>query len=226
MESTPKIPMADLRPYECQLRPAQVLVFGHSFVRRLNQDLIKKIGQYHNLGIDYNLAQINWLGIGGMSTKQARMEQLIVIQHLKPDVVYIELGTLDLLEKRPESVASEIHDLVLDILSLDVKRVTVGQVIYRDESEDLDSQETEEFNGRVYDCNHYLGEFLQPHFTPGSRLWKHKGFWNSAYPLLMDDGLHLNTMGTYRLYRSIRGAVLQSVYSIPELFTPFGQLNY
>ena len=38
-------------------------------------------------------------------------------------------------------------------------------------------------------------------------VWKHKGFWNPQSTLFRDDGVHLNDLGNYKLYRSIRGAM-------------------
>ena len=125
--------MPDTRPVLRQIKPAQVLVFGHSFVKRLNRSLIKNRGSYHNLGLNYEFAEVHWLGVGGLSVKNARAEQLIVVEHIRPDVVYVELGTVDLSDDElgPEEVASALHELALDMLALDVKRVIIGQVLFR-----------------------------------------------------------------------------------------------
>ena len=209
---------ADTRPVLRQLRPAQVLVFGHSFVRRLNRDLNKNKGSYHNLGLNYDFAEVHWLGIGGLGVKDARAEQLIVVEHLRPDVVYVELGTVDLsdLELGAEEVGSLLHELALDMLALGVKRVIIGQILFRD-GKGI-PHDNPYFNQRVLLANQYLEAVLHPCNTLGTRFWKHKGLWQSQYPTLVKDGVHLNKLGTNRLYRSIRGAVIQEIYSIHELF--------
>ena len=209
---------ADTRPVLRQLRPAQVLVFGHSFVRRLNKRLIKNKGAYHNLGLNFEFAEVHWLGIGGLNIKDARAEQLIVVEHLRPDVVYVELGTVDLsdIEMGPEEVASHLHELALDMMALGVKRVIIGQILFRD-GRGIPN-DTPYFNQRVLLANQILEAILHPVNTMGTRFWKHKGLWQSEYPTLVKDGVHLNRLGEGRLYRSIRGAVIQEVYSIQELF--------
>ena len=158
-----------------QMRPAQVLVFGHSFVRRLNEWMIRNKGQYHNLSLDFQFAEVHWMGIGGLSVHNAQMEQLIVVEHLRPDVVYVELGTIDLCEpgSGPELVASNIHDLVLDLQALGVQRVIVGEVIRREGSGI--PEDCTDINEKIRLCNQILKVLLHPHFTPGARFWHHKG---------------------------------------------------
>ena len=38
--------------------------------------------------------------------------------------------------------------------------------------------------------------------------WRHKGLKVSKYNILEVDGVHLNWLGSYRLYRSLRGFVI------------------
>ena len=41
--------------------------------------------------------------------------------------------------------------------------------------------------------------------------WKHNGFWNPQSTVFRDDGVHLNDLGNYKLYCSIRGGILRAV---------------
>ena len=208
----------DARGVQVQLRPAQVLIFGHSFVKNLNRFLRENHGDYHNLGFDYSRAHVHWLGIGGMRVDQARGEQLIAVERVRPDIVYVELGTVDMTNPKlgPEEIGSEIHELALDMIALGVKKVIVGEIIHR-EGKGIPRRMLY-VNQRVNIANLYLSAVLGPQFTPKARFWRHKRFWHSAYPLLKKDGVHPNTLGSRRLFRSIRGAVLQAIFSLPELF--------
>ena len=40
--------------------------------------------------------------------------------------------------------------------------------------------------------------------------WKHKGFMNSQELIFHTDGVHFNDLGSYKLFRSYRGAVLRA----------------
>ena len=39
--------------------------------------------------------------------------------------------------------------------------------------------------------------------------WKHKGVMNSQEPIFRSDGVHFNDLGSYKLFRSYRGSILQ-----------------
>ena len=74
------------------------------------------------------------------------------------------------------------------------------------------------FNQRVLLTNQYLSVVLSPHVGPNSTFWHHRDMWQDDHPLLRRDGVHFNAKGTWRLFRSIGGAVIQTVYSLQELF--------
>ncbi len=40
--------------------------------------------------------------------------------------------------------------------------------------------------------------------------WKHKGMWNSRANVYRDDGVHLNDLGNFKFYRSIRGLIIHA----------------
>ena len=60
----------------------------------------------------------------------------------------------------------------------------------------------------------YLRVVLDP--LPYAMFWGHTGFWKTKANFYTPDGLHLNTRGQHKLYRSFKGAV----------FTPFAQFSF
>ena len=55
----------------------------------------------------------------------------------------------------------------------------------------------------------YLQVVLEP--IPYAIYWGHRGFWKARHDFFVANGVHLNSKGQYKLYRSFRGAVLKSM---------------
>lgn len=184
--------------------PVRVLILGHSFIRRLREFLASHV----SLNTNFLLAEyceIKWHGIGGRTVSKVRDFDLGIVEIFRPDIVILQLGSNDLVDGDPLSIASAIEDLVTLLHdSFQVKRVCVCQTLYRVSSP--------AYNQRVRDLIKYLKVLLEP--LPYSLYWKHRGFWNSTVGLYSGDGVHLNARGHYRLYRSLRGAVLRSLHSL------------
>ena len=69
---------------------------------------------------------VQMIGISGRTVPKALSLDLDVIRKLKPDIVILEFGTNDLSSCRPETVGSNIEDLVrifLDSLGVAVVEV-------------------------------------------------------------------------------------------------------
>ena len=83
--------------------------------------------------------------------------------------------------------------------SYGVKFVCVCQTIRR--------RSATAFNKNVDLLTHYLRVVLEP--IPYAIYWGHRSFWKARHYFYAADGVHLNSMGQYKLYRSFRGAVLK-----------------
>ena len=191
--------------------PITVLVFGHSFIWRLNRYLVDSFGPNHNLEFEFNIANVFFYSIGGMPVDQARVEELGIVLYYRPQLVYIEMGTNELCDYyyTPDVVGREIQNLVEDMLSLGVREVIVGEVIFRNPRGI--PRQMNDYNERVLQLNQYMEVFINSTFTPRGMLWRHRGLWNSIFPTLQHDGTHLNMYGLYRYYRSVRGAIMQGL---------------
>ena len=196
----------------------QVLIMGHSFVHRFHKFLAQ--GSERRVGLDLNLsrsAHKHYYGVGGHTVDKLSKYNLLVVGHLKPEIVILELGLNDLSPSgaRPERVGSKIESLVqLLHAQYGVKFIVVCQTINRA----LCPRSAPSYHDRVAPLNRYLSVVLEK--LPFATFWCHKGLHKPNVPILCKDGIHLNHMGQYALYRSYRGAILCALRSISRSLSP------
>lgn len=183
--------------------PPTVLLFGHSFIRRLREDLRTQFDpradEAFNLSND---AIVHLHGVGGRTVRKLIQYDLGVISSLSPHALILEIGTNDLSDLRPEVVGSEIEELVRLLLdSYSVRVIGVCEVIPR--------VRAPFFNAAARMLNQYLRGVLDP--IPNVFCWQHRGFSEPSLHPYLSDGVHVNPGGQYLLYRSYRGAILQSL---------------
>lgn len=174
-----------------------VLILGHSFVKRLRQDLESG---FHGLAKpDFGLkgsATVHLFGVGGRTVSKVQQHDLHVVSLVAPDIVLLEIGTNDLSHRAPEVVGSSLEELVhLLLREFSVRVIGVCHVIPRG----ANCSHFSDFNAKAGVLNRYLSVVLEP--IPNVFSWYHKGFTNPAQALLA-DGVHVNPIRQYRLYRS------------------------
>ena len=191
-------------PYD--VSPVNVLLYGHSFVTHL-KDYIATLPSYMwNLGMDRNVAQISYKGLGGATVDRLRRPVTLGdVQRQRPEIVVIEAGTNDLARDylTPGDVCEEMVKLVRDVIDCHVREVIVCQVILRGEEGML--RAVDDFPDKVYEYNHLIESELE--FIPRANFWHHRNLWDVDLEEHVEDGTHLNNLGHKKLYRSIRGAV-------------------
>ena len=130
-----------------------VLVLGHSFIRRLRDDLRSQFDSRADdtFGLSHD-ANVHLHGVGGLTVKRLRSD-LGIVSSLSPQVVILEIGTNDLTRLHPEVTGSEIEELVL----LDTFSVWVIGVC-----EVLPRARAPFFNDAALILNQYLGGVLEP----------------------------------------------------------------
>ena len=182
----------------------RVLILGHSFIRRLREYIGRNADLDANLHILEGI-ELKWHGVGGRTVLKTVQFDLTVVEKFMPDIVILQLGTNDLSHLPAVNVGSAIEDLTRSLYDLlNVKCVCVCQTIYR--------TGTPTFNKNVILLNQYLKVVLEP--IPYAMFWSHKGFWRAKTNFMARDGIHLNGLGQYKLYRSLRGAVLRCLQSL------------
>ena len=90
-----------------------VLLLGHSFVRRLSEDLRSQFDKRADENFKLsNDAIVHLHGVGGLTGRRLVQSKLGVVSSLSPHAVVLEISTNDLSALRPEVVGSEIEKLV------------------------------------------------------------------------------------------------------------------
>lgn len=192
---------------------SNILILGHSFVRRLQTFLTEHHDRRaaHNMNLPHE--NVSFLGIGGRTVPKMLSFDLDKIKAFQPKVIILELGTNDLcvVGQRPESVGSDIEHLV-QVLHDDcgAEFIMVCLVIYRSAI----PPHVPDFSHKVDLLNKYLKVVLEP--LPYAEAWSHRGLQSPSIAVLCRDGVHLNAAGNYALYRSYRGAIL---FALKELAT-------
>ena len=97
---------------------SRVLIFGHSFVRRLRTDLLARMLDLQGI------ADINMYDVGGWTIPRLRKFDLWVILKISRNIVSLEIGTSGL-ANTPEVVGSEIEYLVKLLISKYLVRAMV-----------------------------------------------------------------------------------------------------
>ena len=57
-------------------RPATVLILGDSFIKRLQCYSFNKFGQYDNLGLHYQMANVQWHGVSGLTLRKLQEDHM------------------------------------------------------------------------------------------------------------------------------------------------------
>ena len=189
--------------FSMALSPPTVLILGHSFIRRLMDDLKSNFDP--RAAEDFHLsgdAMIHLHGVGGRTVLKLRQHDLGCVSSLRPDIIILEIGTNDLADLRPEVVGSEIDELVHFLLvSFSVRVIGVCEVIPR--------VRAPFFNAAAPIFNQYINAIFES--IPNVFCWRHRGFDNPSVNPYLPDGVHVNSLGQYSLYRSYRGAILKAI---------------
>ena len=83
----------------------KIMIPGHSFVRRPSGDWAKS-------NFDLEDVKVPLFGVGGKTVEKIKQFDLANVSRFAPDVVILEIGTNDLCNEPPETVGSQIDELV------------------------------------------------------------------------------------------------------------------
>ena len=156
--------------------PLKILVFGHSFGRRLRDDL--KVPFDDRACRDFHLqgtAKVRLYGVGGLTVSKLRQRDLSVVSSFAPDIVILEIGTNDLTVDQPEVVGSAIEELVhflKEVLSIHERR----------------------FLTNLSQCLTSIFEWYYPALS-NVFCCQYRGFHSPSRSPYKSDGVHVNSFG-------------------------------
>lgn len=178
------------------------LILGHSFVHRLHSFIEEE--RDARTRPDFGLTNIHWHGIGGRTVPRLIQHDLGLLNYVQPNVVILIIGSNDLSNPHlhPTSIGSNIDDLVNRLhFDFGVSFIVVNQVHKRT------VQPHPHYNDHVDIINNYLSVVIDQY--PYAKFWKNVGL-KDPHPNLLRDGVHLNAVGQYKFYRSVRGAIIKA----------------
>ena len=125
-----------------------------------------------------------------------------MVSRLASDIATLQVATNDLTKLGPEIVGSAIEDLVVYLRdNLKVRVVCVCHVIPQGDS----YRHSASFNNKARSLYKVVQALLEPLLEVFC--WFHWGFLNPSRDLFLSDGVHVNKVGQYILYRSHKGAI-------------------
>ena len=104
-----------------------VLIVGHYFVRRLANYALSA-GEM-NMNLNEGDCAVTFMGKGGMSVHQLRSHFDEIVSRC-PDVLYVEIGTLDISGRDPLELADEVFELARSFSARVVRRVVIAQIFF------------------------------------------------------------------------------------------------
>jgi len=189
-----------------------VTIVGHSFVTRLQQYL-DNTNHVLPPTTFFPAAHLSHIGVGGCYLQGSKFDSLYNrltthLNHNPCNVLFIELGTNDLDSgASPAYVATALYNLADHLQSTyNLRYVFIATIINRN------SHQYPAFQQRARDANQAINSLVTHLANPHIKVWDHRNFNNPRTNILAPDGVHLNTVGLRRYWRSVRGAITYAAH--------------
>ena len=157
--------------------------------------------------------EVLFCGISGLriGNDNAMKRVYAFIRAKRPDIVIVQLGENDIGSMCPLSLASKIEDMSVAFLErYTVKRVVICELFTRLRDRSIAPEAYSERRARA---NQYLSDLLAD--RDDVQFWNHRRTFQTKTPIFARDGVHVNSFGQQRFYRSLRLAIMQTVRALP-----------
>lgn len=190
--------------------PINVCIVGTSHVRRLRDAINASADPAFSKNFGLSDVHVSFVCGGGWTLSNIE-HALPLIREQHPQYIILKVGSNDLCSANLQesiSVADGIVETAKHLRhSCHTKGVLVCSVTYRGQGRYLPTAHAvETYNEKVHLANKFLKAVIED--EPGLEYWRHKGMSESIASLLSADGVHVNPAGQFKLYKSIRGAIL------------------
>ena len=196
-------------PRKWDIMTVQCLYYGHSFVHRYST-WVQNNPRYKDGGLRNGELNMLYHGEGGAKVERLlHQDNLQVVESLAPDAVIVEVGTNDLADEgyRPSDLLQQVLKLINELKDRRVRYICVCSVIYRGKNA---KRTCEGYQGKVVAYN--LQAAARINRLPNCMFWKHPGFWKNINECVVKkDKVHLNDLGQYKLYNSLRSVCMRIV---------------
>lgn len=192
--------------------PIKVMIWGHSFVRRLQQFIQLDPGRSNlSLTTDKHLVFIRYRG--GGRTIHAKWDYHF-IRELQAEIVLIDIGTNDIDSQHvsPDVVAQQVFNIAKTLIYFyNVKRVILMEVLFRSESGDFRPLHNKNFVSDAHQYNNKIKILInsQPQRDSAPIVYLHHRGLVQDWCNYLIDGVHLNPQGMLKYFNSIRRAILR-----------------
>jgi lysophospholipase L1-like esterase len=181
----------------------EIMLLGSSFVKRLQQFRREMV-------VDGKRVELR--GYPGATV--AKLDGVVrSLEDQKYKTVILQIGSNDLTHQRctPDAFIDSLSHLVNFLVEQrGVQKVVVMEILFRQHANRFRMRMTiQDYNNSVRRAN----QLLAARCSVSSRMlfWQH-GRYLHGRQVICNDGVHLNDAGLRRYWRSVRGAVLKSIW--------------
>ena len=98
------------------------------------------------------------------------------------------------------SIASNLEDIATELINdFHVRRIYICEIFARKKPKNISPDHYEK---RRLDHIRYLTTMVE--HESRIRIWRHRRIFESAQEMFLEDGIHVNSLGQKRFYRSVR----------------------
>ena len=193
----------------------KVLILGHSFIRRLEEDINnpKKLQFHMNFGLNQCAAvymhESSWKISLDYDAFLNQVRHKLTFTTRTFDAAVIQLGGNDLCLRycNPLELASKLDDFANWLKqNCAVRVVYICELFTRKRARFVSP---ENYEARRIATNTYLATLLED--SDSIKIWRHRRIFNSPNNIFDGDGTHLNCLGTKKFYESLKRAVILAI---------------
>ena len=197
-----------------RLAAMKVLILGDSHITWLDRFVrATRPGRTDGFAVDGHNCVVRCVGRPGATLLHLRscaVRRRVDAEAAHVVILHVGGNDLDSLPShQPQAIGMSVFMFAKQLVGQGVRHVVISQVVRRARWR----HSTVEDGTRRVDA---MNEFLDAACSGPEPIsfWRHKGLWNVQRTVFRLDGVHMNDLGNYRLYRSMRGAIFTAMKAI------------